>query len=236
MGIGAADASMQVDDAGQFPAIGADDHFYVVLDAGVRREIVKVVSRNQNVFGIERGQDGTQAQAFLQGTLVDLRPVAIALEELRQSGGRDDAQLAEFIRDTMATAMRSSPSVVVTVSDDHDTFTFTTTGQQGGGRQPEAYQRRAGISVDGDVSAAELIAGTASQSETIAVPSWSGGNRYLGFWVEGQRAIGEVAIAGVNRRPQYDVSQVTVDNVAGTLFTSKQPLTEAYSGAEATVR
>ena len=135
----------------------------------------------------------------------------------------------------MAAAMRSSASVRVTTSHQNDTFTFEVIGSGGGGVEAP-YQRRAGISVDGDVSAAELIAGTASQGESITLPTWSAGNRYIGIWVAGQRAIGEIVIARINRRPQFVSSQLTVDNVPGTLFTSRQAHTQVYSGQEAVVR
>lgn len=233
--IAAADTDCMVDDGGAFPALGADDHCYVVLECGVTREIVKVTAVNANRFQIERGQGDTTAHDFPQGALVDLRPVSVALEEL-QGGGRDDAELAEFIRDTIAATLRPGSGITITPHDGNDTITIA---DAGGGSipPPAAFLRRAGISMDGTVDAAELIAGTQSMSENITLPTWASGSRYIGFWLAGQgRTLSTIEIVRVNRRAQFVSSALTVDGVDGVLFQSRQPHTVVYSGQEATLR
>jgi microcystin-dependent protein len=75
--IGALDTTLTVDSgsAGLFPTPTGGDYFYVTLEntAGTTREIVKVTTRASAVFTIVRAQDGTTANIFAAGSIVELR-------------------------------------------------------------------------------------------------------------------------------------------------------------------
>lgn len=78
-GITASDTSLTVisSTGDLFPALGGSDYFYATLGQGLTKlEIIKVTARSADTFTITRGQDGTTAQAFNAGDIVELRPVA----------------------------------------------------------------------------------------------------------------------------------------------------------------
>jgi hypothetical protein len=67
-----------------FPVISIADHFYVTLDDNAGNvEIVKVTARSTDTFTIVRGQDGTTAQAFSAGAIVELRLVRALLDDIK---------------------------------------------------------------------------------------------------------------------------------------------------------
>jgi hypothetical protein len=76
-GIGALDTSLTVASGTEtlFPSPSGGDYFYVTLEdsTGTVREIVKVTNRSGTTFTIVRGQDGTIANIFLTGSVVELR-------------------------------------------------------------------------------------------------------------------------------------------------------------------
>ncbi len=81
--IGASATSLAVDDATNFPPLGAGDWFpAVIVDAAANREIVKVTARTGAVFSITRAQEGTIARAFNSGARIDLRLTAGAIQSL----------------------------------------------------------------------------------------------------------------------------------------------------------
>ena len=76
VGIGSGDTSLSVTgtQGSRFPTLSAGDYFYVVLENAVlQREIVKVTARVNDTFTVVRGQDGTTAQAWVAGDIVELR-------------------------------------------------------------------------------------------------------------------------------------------------------------------
>jgi hypothetical protein len=67
-----------------FPTISGGNHFYVTLDNNAGSvEIVKVTARSTDTFTIVRGQDGTTAQAFSAGAIVELRIVRALLNDIK---------------------------------------------------------------------------------------------------------------------------------------------------------
>ena len=60
-----------------FPELGAGDYFYATLvSVSGTREIVKVTARTDDVFTIDRAQEGTAALSFPDNSRVELRVTA----------------------------------------------------------------------------------------------------------------------------------------------------------------
>lgn len=90
-GIGAGDLALSLD-AGQgalFPALSSGDHFWAVLEEGgtlyrpTLREIIRCTARTVDALTIQRGQQGTIAQAFGAGARCEHRITRTTLEDLR---------------------------------------------------------------------------------------------------------------------------------------------------------
>lgn len=67
-----------------FPAITGSDFFFVTLDAGATREIVKVTSRSTDTLTVVRAQQGTSAASWSTGAKVEQRLTSETLENFRQ--------------------------------------------------------------------------------------------------------------------------------------------------------
>jgi hypothetical protein len=67
-----------------FPSTGASDHYYATISnlAG-NVEIVKVTGRATDTFTVQRGADGTSAQAWSLGDTVELRLTAALLDDIQ---------------------------------------------------------------------------------------------------------------------------------------------------------
>jgi hypothetical protein len=104
-GITAAATSMTVlaETGNLFPAPGANEYFLCTLvdDLG-NKEIVKVTSRNADVFTIVRAQEGTTARAFNANSLVENRLTAGALNEVLNVTYASDAEVAAGVETTKA--------------------------------------------------------------------------------------------------------------------------------------
>jgi hypothetical protein len=74
--------SITVADASSFPALGSGDYFYASIGEGSVSEIIKVTAISLNTFTAIRGRDNTTAGAFSSGTVIALRVVAAALDEI----------------------------------------------------------------------------------------------------------------------------------------------------------
>jgi len=73
-----------------FPIITAPEYFMVTLiDASANREIVKVTARTADSFSITRGEEGTVARVFAEGSYVSNRVTAGSLDSLGAPGGSD---------------------------------------------------------------------------------------------------------------------------------------------------
>ena len=79
--------SVQSGDGALFPAVSTgSDYFYVTLmNSSNELEIVKVTNRATDTFTITRAQGGTTARAYSSSDRVELRVIAEALEEIRDS-------------------------------------------------------------------------------------------------------------------------------------------------------
>jgi hypothetical protein len=80
--ITAAATSMTVVSGSRFPVLTAGQYFYATIIASTGTiEIVKVTVRSGNTMNIVRAQDGTNAQAFLAGSRVEMRTNAASIRE-----------------------------------------------------------------------------------------------------------------------------------------------------------
>ena len=68
-----------------FPTLTASDHFYCTLEAGTVREIVKVTARTSDTFTVVRGQEGTTAVSWADGSDIANRVTATSLNEIGSS-------------------------------------------------------------------------------------------------------------------------------------------------------
>lgn len=100
----------------KFPTITAPDVFYVTLQnlAGAL-EIVKVTARSGDVFTIVRAQDGTSAQAWNTGDVVELRVIAQELNSTLHSAdigvsvqGYDAATAKTNVAQTFSVSQRGT--------------------------------------------------------------------------------------------------------------------------------
>lgn len=73
---------VESDKGSLFPSITSPEYFYVTLVGDSVMEIVKVTARNSDTFTIVRAQDGTTAQAFSTGDVVELRITAAAFNDI----------------------------------------------------------------------------------------------------------------------------------------------------------
>ena len=103
--------SITVSDASSFPTLGSGDYFYASLGEGTGSEIVKVTAVSTNTFTVTRAQDGTSAQAWSSGTVIALRVVAAALDDIAsQAQTAADTESVSIDGDTMTGAL-TVPSI-----------------------------------------------------------------------------------------------------------------------------
>ncbi len=119
--------SITVSDASSFPSLGGSDYFYASIGEGLASEIVKVTAVSSNTLTATRGQDGTTAAAHSAGTVVALRVVAAALDDIAsQAQTAADTESVSIAGDTMTgtlTAPTITSSGKISASDDLETAT-----------------------------------------------------------------------------------------------------------------
>ena len=77
--------TLTVASASSFPSLaGADDYCYLTIQGATSttREIVKATALSTNTFTITRAQDGTSAQSWSVGDIVELRMTAALLQDV----------------------------------------------------------------------------------------------------------------------------------------------------------
>ena len=79
-GINNSTTTIPVASAAVFPTPTANDTFFITIDDGTNKEIVRVTGVSSNDLTVVRAQDNTSASAFLAGTGVELRLTAKVLE------------------------------------------------------------------------------------------------------------------------------------------------------------
>lgn len=106
--------SITVSDASSFPSLGGSDYFYASIGEGLTSEIVKVTAVSSNTLTVNRGQDGTTAAAHSAGTVVALRVVAAALDDIAsQAQTAADTESVSIDGDTM-TGNLTVPNLSIT--------------------------------------------------------------------------------------------------------------------------
>ncbi|PWG61777.1 sialidase family protein [Sediminicurvatus halobius] len=87
--VASTDTAITVDgaDASLLGTPSAENFYLLTIEVGDAREIVKVTARSGSTLTVERGQEGTVAQAWAAGAAVELRLTAGALSALQQAGG-----------------------------------------------------------------------------------------------------------------------------------------------------
>jgi len=114
----------------RFPAVSSPHYFMVTLvDTSGNREIVKVTARTSgsNTMTIVRAQESTTAQAFAQGSLVELRITKNALDYLSKSA---DIHEGWYVADYSAadqgavTNSNSIKSLVTTIGATKEAYIF----------------------------------------------------------------------------------------------------------------
>lgn len=79
-GINNSTTTIPVASAAVFPTPTANDTFFITIDDGTNKEIVRVTGVSSNDLTVVRAQDNTSASAFSAGTGVELRLTAKVLE------------------------------------------------------------------------------------------------------------------------------------------------------------
>ena len=92
--------SISVTSSSSFPTLGSGDYFYASIGEGSGSEIVKVTGVSSNTFTVVRGQDGTSAQNWSSGSVIALRVVAAALDDI-QAQSAADTESVSIDGDTM---------------------------------------------------------------------------------------------------------------------------------------
>ena len=87
--INATQTTISVADASRLPTLSSGDYIYLTIDtdtASPTIEVVKVTAISSNDLTVVRGQDGTTAASFSNGTKVELRVTAAALDDIAAAG------------------------------------------------------------------------------------------------------------------------------------------------------
>lgn len=112
--------SLVVSSAVAFPTPATGQFFSITLDDGDNVEIVYVYGRSGNTFtSCARGQEGTTARAYAQGTLVECRLTAGAISEFARTS--DALSKTPLLVDLQAPETLNDHSYVIEEGDDVST-------------------------------------------------------------------------------------------------------------------
>lgn len=99
--INATQTTISVADASGLPTLSSGDYVYLTLDTDTNSptiEVVKVTAISSNDLTVVRGQDGTTASSFSNGTKIELRVTAAALDDISSAA---DTESVSISGDTM---------------------------------------------------------------------------------------------------------------------------------------
>ena len=90
--LGPSDVLVVVANAAGMPTPGVGEYFYLTIeDASNAVEVVRCTSRAGTTLTVQRAQDGTTAQSFTAGDVVELRPNAQLFRDVDWRSGRGQA-------------------------------------------------------------------------------------------------------------------------------------------------
>jgi hypothetical protein len=110
--INATQTTISVADASGLPTLSSGDYIYLTIDTDTNSptiEVVKVTGVSTNTLTVVRGQDGTTASSFSNGTKVELRVTAAALDDISSAA---DTESVSISGDTM-TGSLTTPGLTV---------------------------------------------------------------------------------------------------------------------------
>ena len=109
--INATQTTISVADASGLPTLSSGDYIYLTIDTDTNSptiEVVKVTGVSTNTLTVVRGQDGTTASSFSNGTKVELRVTAAALDDISSAA---DTESVSIDGDTM-TGTLTAPTFI----------------------------------------------------------------------------------------------------------------------------
>ena len=114
--INATQTTISVADASGLPTLSSGDYIYLTIDTDTNSptiEVVKVTGVSTNTLTVVRGQDGTTASSFSNGTKIELRVTAAALDDISSAA---DTESVSIDGDTM-TGDLTVPNLNVSSTD-----------------------------------------------------------------------------------------------------------------------
>lgn len=111
--VDATDLSFRVADGSSFPTPGPDEYFLITVIANggnissSTMEIMKVTSNVNNVFTVERAQEGTAQVAFLFGSQVEMHITAGTMNNFLQASDPNNTANLQFTQSGTGAVMRS---------------------------------------------------------------------------------------------------------------------------------
>ena len=162
-------------------------------------------------------------------------PLALALLRPLQSERLTDPALwgepnisveADMDYQQLKNTLKSSPTIEVEADDTTEEIQFRAIGQT-------AFARRAGWVSALPVQEGNVLGSTASSTDnTITLPAVAA-DSYLWFWLSGDKALHSILVAGYgNLLTEFSRSSLTVNNIDGTLYTSRDKLGQALGGQD----
>jgi hypothetical protein len=105
--------SILVNDASEFPTLGAGDWCYATIIGSIGIEIVKVTAITGNNMIVERAKDNTSALAFISSDRFELRNNAAMFEDITAAGDIADGEVGNAQLASDAVIMTHSGATVV---------------------------------------------------------------------------------------------------------------------------
>lgn len=162
-------------DGAKFPALGVGDYCYATLiNTSNNLEIIKVTARSGDVMTIVRAQDGTTATAYVINDRIELRLVAIVINEKADldlvtsvARGGTGTTTPATVAGTNITVSGSFPNQTINAAVSLTTAqTFT-----GGQRRAVTVLTSASAAIAIDLAANNNFSHATTENTTLAAPS-----------------------------------------------------------------
>jgi len=124
--LGSGDVSVDISSTTGLPLIGGGDYCLLTLTdsltAPTKTEIIKAVSLATNTLSIERAQEGTTAQSWASGDIIELRATAESFEII---DGTTIARYKELVNASAGTTIDRADGGIQTVTmSQNDSYTI----------------------------------------------------------------------------------------------------------------